>query len=247
MKIKEYTIMMMALVFFLTVNTNVYAKKKITKSGIEITAKENYSMATNYFGVIDFAFNNTTQNWIRIKQVKAFFNDENKNKNIIFTSGRDLAIWAQATEVIKAIEAKKTAIVLGVIAGLGAGIASFSSDTNIKSLGALSTIGAISSLSIMEFNKNYNEVEKAKIFPENHIFASVFVIPPGIYVKKFLVLNTRNHQDIGFIKEISLEIIVKDNEPELIELVFRRSLPEKKVDEFSKWQSDLIKEDEPTY
>lgn len=228
--------------FILIMNTNVFAKKNITKSGIEINAKENSSLATNYFGVIDFEFNNTTQDWIRMKQVKAFFNDDKKDRNINFTSGRDLAIWAQATEKVKAIEAQKAKIVLGIIAGLGAGIAGLSSDTNIKALGTISTIGALSSLSIMEFNKRYDQVEKAKIFPENHIFASEFVIPPGLYVKRFLVLNSRNHKDIGYINKIFLEVQVEEYEPETIELMFRGFKPEKRDDARSEWQIDLIGE-----
>jgi hypothetical protein len=247
MKAKGYTSIMIIFAFLLTVNTNVYAKKNITKSGIEITVKENLSMATNYFTVLDFVFDNTTQDWIRIKQVKAFFNDENKDKNISFTSGRDLAIWVQATQKMKEIEAQKAKIFLGIIGVLGAGIAGFSSGTNIKTLGTMTTVGAISSLSIMEFNKRYNEVEKAKIFPENHIFASEFIIPPGIYIKRFLVLNSRNHKETGFVRKIFLEILVEDQKAELIELSFRRSKPKYKKDTFSKWQSDLIVEEKVTY
>ena len=239
MKRKSSILTTILLMVTLLLSTNGYSKMKIGKSGLKITGKEYSRFSTKYFGVVDFKFENTTQEWIRIKNLKAYFKDVGKNQNIKFTSGKDLAIWTNATEKMKAIEDEHARIVLGVIAGLGIGLAGFADSDNLQTLGTLTTLGSVASLSIIEFNKHYDKVEKAKIFPPNHLFAEEFIVPPGLFVKRFLVLNTKNHEKIGYIRSIFLEYQIENNNSEVMEVKFRTK-PAGRKGFITKWQKDLI-------
>ena len=43
------------------------------------------------------------------------------------------------------------------------------------------------------------------IFPENHILNNDFTIPPGLSVRKWVVLSSQNHDKIGFITKFDIE------------------------------------------
>ena len=236
MKTKCFFLLTFIMLFSLAIYTNANAKSKTTKSGLRITASENWNWGTPYFGRIDFKFENNTQEWIRITGVRVRFKDAVKNENIIFTSGRDLALWGEIVQDLATKREREKQEFLGAVAAIGVGTTLFADDFRLKAFGTVATIGALESLSIMEFNKSYININMSEIFPRGHLFAKDFVVPPGLTVSRYLVLNTRNHKKIGYIDRLFLQLQIDNNKPEEVELTFRSTPQYTKP---SQWQREL--------
>lgn len=201
--------------------TGKEVKGKQTKLGLIVSGIENVNLSSTYFGVIDFTFENKSQEWIRIKSIKIDFGDDKINQNVKFTSGNDLAIWFESTKKRNIINDFNTEMVLGAIAGAGLGMAAASNNQKVQNIGTATAIGAAASLSAYEFNKSLDKIEKAEIFSENHLFAKEFVIPPGLFVKKWLLLNSKNHEETGYITDLFLEYLTENGDTERLKLSFR--------------------------
>ena len=196
-------------------------KKGKTELDLVISGIENTTLASQYFGVIDFTFENLSQEWIKIKSIKADFGDEKINKNVKFTSGKDIPIWHEAIKIRNTIDDFNTRTILGGLAGFGAGLAAYSNNKDLQKIGAMTAVGAVTSLSAYEFNKQLDKIEKTKIFPKNHLFTKDFIIPPGLFVKKWLLVNSKNHKEISYIHNIFIEYQTEEGKTEKIKLDFR--------------------------
>jgi hypothetical protein len=212
-------------------------EKATTALGLVVSGQENTALASRYFGVLDFTFENTSQDWIRIKAVKVDFGDDKINQNIVFTSGRDIKIWHESIEKRNVIRDFNTETILSAIAGFGAGMALSSHNSDIQKIGTMAAIGSVTSLSAYEFNKFVDKIEKAEIFPQNHLLARGFIIPPGLSVKKWLLINSQNHAAIGYTTNLFLEYETEHGRKEKVKLDFR-SMPNTGHCS-SEWQNDL--------
>ncbi len=205
------------------------------ESELIISGKLKRQLSSKFFAFIDLTFENTSQEWVRLTDIKIDFGSEEANENINFTYGTDLSVWFKSTQKRNKIRNYNQQLAIGVITGLGAGIAAGSNNSNIQSLGLMTATAGATVLSVNEFNKIQSKIEDAEIFPENHLFAKDFIIPPGLFDKKWLVINSKNHGKIGFITDLYLEYRINDIEKEKVKLQFR-SLNTKSQ---PVWQSDI--------
>jgi len=198
---------------------------------LEIKNSIRQSHSTQYFGVIDFTFYNNTQDWMFIESVKLTFDKEKINKNVKFTAGQEYQYWMQATQ--NKIEKNKQILAkIGFIVGtVGAMTAKTRSDARA---GGLLAATAIAALSAQDFNAKFETIDKSQLFPPGHLFRGKLVIPPGLLLHRFIVINTRNHDDIGFLETFNLEIKFKDGKVEKRTLNIRES-----KDQYGGWQKDV--------
>ncbi len=213
-------------------------KEEKTGLGMIISGKEVEYLSSMYFGFIDLTFENKSQNWIRIKKIKVDLGKAEVNSNVKFTSGRDIIHWDNATRKRNAIREHNERVVLGSIAALGYGLA-LTDNQKLNMMGSAAGLGAIASLAVSEYNKNLDKIQNAKIFPESHLLAEEFIIPPGLFVKKWILLNTSNHKKIGFIRGFYLEYETDSGKNEKVQLVFREKYVNGKPIT-SLWQEDLL-------
>jgi hypothetical protein len=61
-----------------------------------------------------------------------------------------------------------------------------------------------------------------------------FAIPPGLFVKKWIVLNSKNHKKTKFIDKVYLRCITEEGKSEKFKLVFRNFIQSNSL-----WQADL--------
>ena len=163
-------------------------------------------LCSEYFGMVNLTFENKTDKWIRIKGVKVYFKDELIEQNVKITSGADILHWKKPMMSKLEIDDFNRKLLMGSLAVLGAGISSFSSDKYMEMAGGAVLLGSLTSLSVNEYNKHIDTLENSRIFPENHLLYEDFVIPPGLFTKKWLLLNTQSHEEIPYIKNVFLEI-----------------------------------------
>lgn len=191
---------------------------KKTNLGLIISCSENMRLSSKYFGMIDFTFENKTQDWIHIKNIKIDFGKKIINENVKIISGKDISRWYAAIERRIAIKDYNKQMVESVLLGVGVGLSQFSRDINVQRAGGLIGLMAGTSLLINEFNQNLDKLEKSKIFPKNHLLVEDVVIPPGLFVKKWLLLNSKNHEETSIIDKIFLEYETENGEVEKVKI-----------------------------
>ncbi|PKL39072.1 MAG: hypothetical protein CVV44_09405 [Spirochaetae bacterium HGW-Spirochaetae-1] len=203
-------------------NGRVINKKK-TDIGLVVSAKEDTDLSSKYFGLVNLTFENKSQGWIRIKKVTIDFFSEVANENVKFTSGNDLALWQEAIIKRNEIREHNRDMFLASVAIIGTTVAMSSDNKALKAAGAFTGLGALTSLTVNEYNKVLHNIENAKIFPRNHLFAEEFVVPPGLFSKKWVLLNTTNHRKTGFLNFFLITYETDDGKKETIKLQFRSS------------------------
>lgn len=219
------------------VDNGTMVKTGTTGLGLLISGEENQKMASRNFGVIEFTFENTTDKWVRINKISVDFGDEAKNSSIFITSGRDIDIWKESIMIRNRIDEYNMNLFLGTLAVLGTAAAVGSNNQSVQNAGAAAALGAFSSLAVRDFLQYRDKIQGTAIFPSGHLFSDGFNVPPGLFVKKWILLNSRNHKDIGFINKIFLTYETDDKKSETVRLVFRERYRD--IPHTSSWQNDI--------
>ena len=217
------------------------AEKHKYNDYLTINVKNNYILSSKYFGVIDFYFYNNSQEWIRIKKPNISFANKKIDENIILTQGVDLLIWSEATRIWVEKNQKQAAIAGALIGGLALGVA-FNADNQFgQMLAGTIAVTALASPSLLRFNEDYDSGKSEAIFPSNHLLGGAIFIPPGLSIKRWIVVNTINHKEIGFIEDVRFGFQVNDEDPKKVNFRFR-SKPDPNVRNNTKppWQGDLV-------
>jgi len=209
---------------------------KKTDMGLVISVEEDIDMSSAYFGMLYFTFENKTQNWIRIKNIRIDFKSDAVNPNVRFTSGYDLKAWYASIIKKKQISEFNRQMFLGTMSVIGGIMATTSGNKTARAIGATAFMGAMTSLSVDEYRKSLDRVQKTKIFPENHLFYNQFVVPPGLFQKKWLVLNSANHKKTGYLSYLYIVYKTMDGKEETVRLQFRSP-----YHGYSQWQKDMYK------
>ncbi|HVN48032.1 MAG TPA: hypothetical protein VMU30_04340 [Bacteroidota bacterium] len=159
--------------------------------------KQEYS--TKYFGMINFALENKTNNWLQVDSIELLpLVDSsitpvlnNDPDNIDITGGENLDIWFKAMSLEKQVESTNRQMVWGSIS-LGAHIGGMlSNDNNVKNTAA--ALGTISHemMTMEKYNLMREQNNLSNYYPEDHLFRTPFRIPPGLTVNKWIVINSQ--------------------------------------------------------
>lgn len=222
-------------------DNNKLSDREVSDLGLKISAEENVQLGSDYFGVINFSFINTSQEWIYIKNIKLDFGD-GINENIRIISGKDIYAWKESTLHRNQIDEYNMKLFLGTVALAGA----FMSESGNKyagKTGELMLLGAYSSLSVKELNDSQKKINYPAIFPQNHLLSGEIIVPPGLFVKKWIVVNSRNHDKIGIIKKFDIEYETKSNDKERIRIRLENREMLKGLSDNPVWQKDIFLRD----
>lgn len=224
-----------------------------TTSGLVISSAINDQYCSEYFGMVDFTFENTTQDWIRIKKIIVDFGTNKIDTNTKFTSGYDLKVYIHACDRRNAIKQFNNELLLGSVAGVAYGTAMLSDNEDVKTAGMVVLTGLAASLTVADFNRNLDSIRRSAIFPENHLLSEGFIIPPNLFVNKWLLINSKNHHETGFIGGFYLEYEMENGQKERV-YVNLRSIKSTKVGSvnstdfkytsISDWQKKFLKTSE---
>lgn len=202
---------------------NTPTERTHTKSGLKISAEEDETFASEYFGVINFSFVNNSQDWITIKNIKLDFGNDTINSNVTIISGNDIQAWKESTMLRNKIDEHNQNVFWSSLALSGAWL-STSSNSDVKAAGNNILLGAITSLSVKEMTEASDRIQYATIFPTNHLLNSNFTIPPGLFVKKWIVINTKNHKQTGIITKFDIEYQTSNLETEKVRIILNERL-----------------------
>jgi hypothetical protein len=145
--------------------------------GLKVSGEEIPDLSSPTFGAIEVTFENTTAAWIHLNQIELHFGDPATSSGVLIPSGADLEAWRQATLQRMAIDDSRLASVDGpVLFALGGGVAGGR---------RLAAVGAVTGA-----ERSDPVAEGSAGFPAYHLLATPLVVPPGLFTKRWVVLNT---------------------------------------------------------
>ncbi len=216
-----------------------------TKTGLVISGDEADNISTEYFGTLEFVFRNTTDEWVRIKNLKISFGEENIDKNVLVPAGQDLYEWQKAFSKQMAIDYRNSSRFLATAAFISGALTASTSDSKEANRSAAVFGTAVVAMAINDINSAAKMGNMAvTTYPEDHLLGGNFAVPPGLFVNKFIVLNSRKNSEIGYLSKIIIEYETENGIKDKVILQFRKD-PYQTGDYSgtgSKWQSTVLKE-----
>jgi len=162
-----------------------------TIKGLRVTFERNDELSDANFDVVQMTFENQSSEWIRLKDITVDMGSEAKNKRVYVPGGRDLSAWAEATRQRKEIENHNDRVFLASFVGTSAiiGATSKSSTSQAVAFGVAST--ALTVDAIQTISKTGKRVGDVGMYPDTHLLAGEIAIPPGLFQKRWIVLNPK--------------------------------------------------------
>lgn len=157
-----------------------------------VSVGELTDLSSLHFGALEVTFENPSPDWIRITGVQLDFGSPEVNQAVVIPAGQDLQSWQDATSMRNAIAQTNRETALGLLA-LGSAVLGAVSDRGSAGavVGALGVAGALTALTVSEVKGAVREAERVKLFPSTHLFGGPFGVPPGLFVKRWVVLHSQ--------------------------------------------------------
>ena len=160
-----------------------------TTSPIVVSGEVSSNGYTKYFRVVDFTFENKSGYWKKISNVSIDFQDNKLNRSIKLPLGSQIVSWVESMRLLNQITQYNKSIFLSGLAVVGM-IASVQNNSSSKSVGNAMMAGAIGSMVVDDIDNNLQAVQHAKLLPTAHLLSGAFDIPPGLFVKKWVLFET---------------------------------------------------------
>lgn len=191
-------------------------------AGLKISAGENAYMSSAYFGEIELTFENPTPAWIHIQQVQLDFGSALSNQDVSVPWGTQLENWFEATRQRNAIREANTQTALSLLALGGSLVASGASHgSGARALGGLVAISATAALFGKQLQADQATAEGVALFPESHLFGGPIDVPPALFVKRWIVLNTPADPRLNCLTSVIMTYLLNDQTWHRVRLDFR--------------------------
>lgn len=215
------------------------SSKAVTPSGLIVRGDELTHYSSRYFGALLVTFENRTPDWARVERVSLDFPSVPHNDGIFIPWGDDLASWSSATEQRNALRDANTEAALGGLALGGLVAAAVGGRGPAGRVGGVVALTSVTALLASSNQESLSGPQRAEPFGAGHLLNVPFSIPPGLFVRKWIVLNTRSGLPCIVSEIISYDVAGRGTER--VELSFRSTSTR------SDWQSDVCPEDEPVH
>jgi hypothetical protein len=198
------------------------------KSGLRISGRQVSDLSSRYFGAIEVTFENRSSEWVRIQQAGLDFGTPRRNGRVSVTAGEDLQRWQEGTQRRNAIRDANQATALDLLL-FGAAVATVAGGRSAAGAGAAAVCaGAALALGTRELQDRAAGAETVALYPANHLLSLPFSVPPGLAIKRWVVLNTGAAADRDCIRHAELAYVTDRALQERVRLSF--------TDHGSEWQ-----------
>lgn len=214
---------------------NVAKSDKVT--GIVISAKLNSDLSSEYFGYFDFTLQNNSDKWIRISKVNVSFPDSGQAERMRFVTGKDFQLWQEAMRKVIAVSQANEKTAMATIAALGYGLAALSGNQTLQTVGTAAFAGAAGSYGYQQYGKWQDSLQRAKMFPENHLMGDTLTVLPGLFVDRWLLINSKDHDKSPYLTRLFVDIETVEGIKERFTLDFRKAWDPGDA----KWQQSIFK------
>jgi hypothetical protein len=173
----------------------VDAHNKVTRShtapsGLAIRGAEVPELGSAQFGFVQVEFHNQTDAWIQVRNIYLGFGGVAQSASVSVPTGDELASWALATRQRNEVRSanERAALVLLDLVGLGVAVAAH--DDRVRAAGALASAGAETVMIANALSADAEEGRITPVLPETHLLSLPFAVPPHMFSKRFIVLQT---------------------------------------------------------
>jgi hypothetical protein len=204
---------------------------------LKVSAREIPQMSSRYFGEIEFTIENPTARWIRMDQVALDFGSPKNNQAVYLPWGSQLDNWLEATRQRNAIRKENSEMALEIL-GLGGALLSIAAPgqpTGLRVAGGLATLAAITGAAAIATGEAGEAAADRPVFEGRHLLAMPIEVPPGLFVRRFVVVNTPGDSSLGCFTKVILSYELADKTSHRVAVEFRSGYDPYGV---SEWQSD---------
>jgi len=163
-----------------------------------ISGQLDHDLSSTYFGVVNVVLENRSDQWIQVKDLSLSFPQAAQNKNISVVGGNMFKAWSVADQHRRDYNSKRNTLIAGLIGGALA--ASSKDDQKLRNLGAGLALGAVA----VSATKGKNFKKLKATLPSTHLLSGDIVVPPGLFIKKWIVFNSKDHKKMGYVDVMSL-------------------------------------------
>lgn len=193
-----------------------------TPAGLRVSGGERVSQASPQLGVLEFTFENVGTDWLRIDAVELDFGADDRNARVRVPWGEDLATWRRAIAQRNAVKEVNRSLLLGGLALGGAALATASDSRGARAAGGLVTLAATGALAADRVDRAIESAERVAPFPNQHLFSGEFSVPPGLFAKKWVLLNTEGSAGAECLHTAELRYRVDGQREERVRVKFKR-------------------------
>jgi hypothetical protein len=172
---------------------------------LAISAGELDWLASPFFGVIEFTFENNGETWAEIDQIDLDFGTPDKNRSVLIPFGADIQTWEAAILERNAVRAANRDTALSLLALGGAVARSAHPRGAAGRAGGVVAVGALATLlaSRASEGNGLGSVSEDR-FPADALLNLPIRVPPGLFAKRRLLLNTARYPLGGCIDSVIL-------------------------------------------
>jgi hypothetical protein len=201
------------------------------RSGLRISGRQVTALSSRYFGAIEVTFENLSPAWVRIQQASIDFGTPARNAEVAITAGEDLQRWQEGTQRRNAIRDANRETALDLLL-FGAAVATAAAGRSPVGAGAaLVGAGAAGTLAADQLAERNAAAETVALYPATHLLSLPFSVPPGLAIKRWIVLNTGATKGRSCIRHADLEYVTDSHLRERVRLAFS--------DLQSEWQTPI--------
>jgi outer membrane murein-binding lipoprotein Lpp len=196
-----------------------------TAAGLIVSGEELEHLATEHFGVIDLAFENKTDKWVRVKGMALRFGSEH-DPHVFIPVGEELKAWATATQQQLLIDRHNRSMALGALALAGMTTAAVSNNRAVSIIGSTVAAGSLAAIGVDSMNKDIESTEQPATpqnasYYESHLLSVPFSIPPGLFAKRWVTINTAGGPQVPCVRSVMLDYELESGQKERVYLTFR--------------------------
>lgn len=190
------------------------------RSGLVISSRQITELSSRNFGVVEVTFENPSNHWVRIKSTALDFGTQARNSVVQIPGGEDLARWQEGTQRRNDIREANTAAGLEILLA-AATVASFAGGHSpAGAAGGLVAAGTAGVIMGREIKDRAENAQSVGLYPTSHLMQVPFSVPPGLAIKRWVVLNAPATPAAGCINYASLAYETEDQLQERVRLSF---------------------------
>ena len=146
--------------------------------------------AAKNFGGFRFVFENMVDQWSTINNIRLTFADDSAAKYIKVLDPKALRLWGKTILQQQRIKESDFGQLESTLMKAGAGITGVDlTESEIQYI--------VSS-------------EEAKKYPESHLYAEEFILPPNFAAERWIVFESSHHENIPYVTTLQLDFELKD-------------------------------------
>lgn len=185
---------------------------KMDINPITISAEINNDLSSEYFGMIEFTFENNTDKWITIKDTTIDIPNQEVKNSTIFILGEELNMWARATAQLNKISKYNERLAYDSILAASSLVDAVSDDETVKGVAAGVAMVTLLSMTANDLVNQQKAAEWHNYLPDNYVLLKNKKVPPGLFANYWLLLNTTDHDKNALLDTLIVNLTLVDDE-----------------------------------